>query len=438
MPNIVRKESITLRKIEIRLLLAFLICLPSVAFSDEMSDRDLLMASYDTVWQTINENHYDSTFGGLDWNEVYGRYGKLVAGADSDDGFIEIVRKMLLELKLSHYAVFQLKDKVRSGSPTNSGGTVGIDIRVLDDKAIVKSVQPDLPAAQAGLRAGYTIESIDGSSVDQIIEDAKAEQLDFFNERRRLNNISDDVLNRFFGDPETSVLVTYRDESNALHEVTMLREGRTGKTILDEELPPFYIDFEAKLIGDNIGYIYFNAFIPPVEEQVIGAIDSMFDMRGLIIDIRGNPGGSHVVGEAIASKLVSQETLFSIFKYRDTTEEVVIQPDEKPFTGPVVVMIDVMNGSASERFSGCIQSIGRAVVVGERSPGIVGPSNLKRLPNGVSFMYLIAQSLTPDGTVLEGHGVIPDITVELDRAGLLSGVDTQIERAVEYIEEVSR
>jgi carboxyl-terminal processing protease len=156
-------------------------------------------------------------------------------------------------------------------------------------------------------------------------------------------------------------------------------------------------------------------------------------MRGLIIDIRGNPGGMHEVGEAIVSELIQEETLFSVFRYRDETQEVVVQPSEKTYDGPVVVMIDVMNASASERFSACIQSIGRAVIIGERSPGSVGPSDVKELPNGALFMYLIAQSLTPDGMVLEGHGVIPDIAVGLDREALLDGKDTQLDRAVAYI-----
>ena len=366
------------RDVGIRLGLAILICLPVLAYSDELSESDLLLASYDTVWQTVKENHYDSTFGGLDWNEVYGRYRNLVANTESDDGFIEIVNKMLLELQLSHYAVLHLKDKGKSGSPLFSGGSIGIDIRLLDNKAVVKSVNPDFPAAHAGLKAGHTIESIDGISVDRIIADARSEQIAHFNERRKLNNISDEVLNRCFGQPETSLLVTYRDDSNTLHEKTIHRKERTGKTVISEEVPPLYFDFEAKRITGNIGYIYFSAFIPPVEEWFINAVDSMFDMRGLIIDIRGNPGGSHEVGEAIASKLVNQETLFSIFRYRDRTEEVILQPNEKPFDGPVVVMIDVMNGSASERFAACIQSIGRAVIIGERSPGIVGPSDIKK------------------------------------------------------------
>jgi carboxyl-terminal processing protease len=223
-----------------------------------------------------------------------------------------------------------------------------------------------------------------------------------------------------------------------VHKATMIRKQRASKTIIDESLPPFYVDFEARTIDDNIGYVSFSAFAPPVDERFNEVIDSGVDMRGLIIDIRGNPGGMHEIGEAIVSRLLQKETLFSVFKHREGTEEVVVKPSGKTYDGPVVVMIDVMNGSASERFSGCIQSIGRAVVVGERSSGSVGPSDVKKLPNGASFMYLIAQSLTPDGTVLEGHGVIPDIIVGLDRQALLEGKDTQLERAIEYIKSETR
>jgi carboxyl-terminal processing protease len=126
--------------------------------------------------------------------------------------------------------------------------------------------------------------------------------------------------------------------------------------------------------------------------------------------------------------------VFSVFQYRDSTSQVVLEPDPPVFTGPIAILIDVRNASASERFTACMQSIGRAKIIGERSSGSVGPSDVKLLPNGASLMYLVAQSLTPDGTVLEGRGVIPDIEAPLDRAALLKGVDTQIEKAKVYLE----
>jgi carboxyl-terminal processing protease len=414
------------------------IFLTSIAFSQVPDDVNVWIASYDTVWQTVNEHHYDSTFGGLDWNEIHDRYYDLVANVKDDAAFMELVNKMLDELKLSHYAVFHVEKLAASGSPLISNGTIGLDIRLLDDKAVVTSVKAGFPAAEAGLKIGYVLENIDGVSVEQIITEVESREIPIYNERKRLSDIADNICGRFFGDAGTSISITFRDESYVVHETMMVRKQRTGKTMIDESLPPFYVDFEAKRLDDNIGYVSFSAFLPSVDEHFGEVIDSMGDMRGLIIDIRGNPGGMHEVGEAIVSKLLQKETLFSVFKYRDKTEEVVVQPDEKTYDGPVVVMIDVMNASASERFSGCIQSIGRAVVIGERSSGSVGPSDVKKLPNGASFMYLISQSLTPDGTVLEGHGVIPDIVVGLDSKALLDGKDTQLERAIEYIRNEAR
>jgi carboxyl-terminal processing protease len=210
---------------------------------------------------------------------------------------------------------------------------------------------------------------------------------------------------------------------------------RAGGIEIAEGFPTVYVDFKFKKLNDDIGYVYFNAVIPPADSQFVEAMNSMSDIRGLIIDIRGNPGGMHVIGEAIASKLLSESTLFSVFRYRDSTVQVTVDPDPPIFEGPVAILIDVMNGSASERFSACMQAIGRAKIIGERSCGSVGPSDIKELPNGASFMYLKAQSLTPDGIVLEGRGVIPDITVPLDRTALLEGRDTQIERAIEYLND---
>jgi len=406
-----------------------IIFLTSIASSQVPDDVNVWIVSYDTVWQTVNEHHYDSTFGGLDWNEIYDRYYDLVANVKDDAGFMEIVNKMLAELKLSHYAVFHVEELAASGSPLISDGTIGLDIRLLDDKAVVTSVKAGFPAAEAGLKIGYVLESIDGVSVDQIITEVESREIPICNDRKRLSDIADNICGRFFGDAGTSISMTFRDESDVVHETMMVRKQRTEKTMIDESLPPFYVDFEAKRMDDNIGYVSFSAFLPPVDERFGEAIGSMGDMRGLIIDIRGNPGGMHEVGEAIVSKLLQKETLFSVFKYRDKTEKVVVQPGEKTYDGPVVVMIDVMNASASERFSGCIQSIGRAVVIGERSSGSVGPSDVKKLPNGASFMYLISQSLTR---------VIPDIVVGLDRKALLDGKDTQLERAIEYIRNKTR
>ena len=408
--------------------------IPVLAQSNAPGGVDLARASLDTVWQTVYEYHYDSTFGGLNWKEIHDRYYALAAAAEDDDSFIKLMNQMLLELKLSHYAVFRMEDKTGSGSPLLSEGSIGIELRLFGNEAVITALDSDFPAAQAGMKPGYQIKSLNGMSVQQILSGAEAKHIPHFNERYKISSMCDEVMSYCFGQPGDTVVISYEDGAGNSHGLTLQMKQRTGGTKIAEQFPTVFVDFRAERLSGDIGYIYFSAFIPSVDSLFLAAVDSMSSIRALIIDIRGNPGGIHEIGEAIASKLVSESTLFSVFRYRDSTQEVSVDPDPPVFEGPIAILIDVMNGSASERFSACMQSIGRAKIIGERSPGSVGPSDIKELPNGASFMYLVAQSLTPDGTVLEGHGVIPDITVPLDRAALLKGVDTQIERAIVYLE----
>ena len=134
-------------------------------------------------------------------------------------------------------------------------------------------------------------------------------------------------------------------------------------------------------------------------------------------------------------QLVGERTVCSTLRRRDGNRDIVLDPAYNSYKGPVVVLIDVMSKSSSEFFAACTQTIGRAVIVGERSPGSVGPAELMLLPNGATFIYPEAQETTLDGTVLEDHGVVPDIEVALDRTLLLQGIDSQLEAAIRYIEQ---
>ncbi|UCE67292.1 MAG: hypothetical protein JSU85_04565, partial [Candidatus Zixiibacteriota bacterium] len=97
--------------------------------SNNPEEIDPGIASLDTVWQTVNEFHYDSTFGGIDWKEIHDRYRRLADKAENDDALIKLMNEMLRELKVSHYSVFRMDKRAGSGSPLLSGGSIGIDLR---------------------------------------------------------------------------------------------------------------------------------------------------------------------------------------------------------------------------------------------------------------------------------------------------------------------
>jgi carboxyl-terminal processing protease len=193
------------------------------------------------------------------------------------------------------------------------------------------------------------------------------------------------------------------------------------------------VEFEAKRLENNISYVRFNHWAEPADEKFIAALASMRDTSGLIIDLRGNPGGFLNVVHKITKQLLAEKTLVSFWKFRNRSIEYIFDPARDAYNRPVIVLIDERSTSSSEYFSGCMQTIYRAVIVGERSPGFLLISNWKKLLNGASLMYAFAQPMTQDGKVIEGHGVVPDIEVKLDRTLLLQGRDSQLEKAIEYI-----
>jgi carboxyl-terminal processing protease len=192
------------------------------------------------------------------------------------------------------------------------------------------------------------------------------------------------------------------------------------------------VEFEARRLDNGIGYIRLNTFQPPLVAQISKAIKSMGNVPGIIFDLRGNSGGEI---ERMPDLFLTERAFLFTRRARDSETKVFFEPADNVYRGPLALLIDQTSGSASELFAACLQAIGRAVVVGERSPGGVMESDVKIFPNGAIFLYPVAQISTPDGTVLEGYGVVPDIKVELDRELLLKGIDSQLDSAIRYIEK---
>ena len=408
------------------------------------------MQSFETVWQTINEKHIDPTFNGLDWSEVYDRYKSLLSATQNEEEYYLHINKMLFELNVSHIGVVPPDDLGQIDPILSAEGSIGIDVRMIEDNAVITSVKSGSVGDQAGLQSGYIIKSIDGIDIEKItdlkqIDDIKVQDIEEkrsifpkilippYNERNRKRNITGAILEKIYGPADTLVSIEYVDEKVDSFLKKIVRAQRKGKIKFDDELPPFFVEFESKLLENNIGYVRFNAFMPPVHNKFKDTIKSMQDTTALIIDIRGNHGGFFDVRKAVAETLVKDRVLFWRYQGRDKTREVYLEPADSFYEGPVVVMVDQLSASSAEEFSGGLKAIKRATIVGERTPGVVVTANFEKLPNGATFMYPKAWTITADGTVLEGHGVIPDIEICLARDELLQGKDSQLEAAVRYI-----
>ena len=393
------------------------------------------MQSFETVWQTVDQKHYDPTFGGVDWQARHDRYAPRIAAAEDGAAFYQLTNQMLFELNLSHLLVATGPDLKRRLPILLAEGTTGIDIKWMNEEAVVAAVKPGSPADMAGLRPGHAIVAIEGRSVAQIVSNESLWLTPPFNLRNRRNNLSNYILGHIYGPPNTLVTIAFRDESGSIRQEALKRESRGRPTPLSPTMPPAFIEFESKSLASNIGYIRFNHFAEPVDTRFIAAVDTMGDTLGLIIDLRANPGGFFSVLDTIAEHLLLERTRLYRFKFRTRSVDRVLTPVAEPFRKPVAVLIDERSMSCSELFAGSMQATGRVVIVGERSPGYLLGANWIKLLNGGYFMHTILQPLPANGNIIENYGVTPDIEVSLDREALLDGRDTQLEAAEKYIIE---
>ena len=293
----------------------------------------------------------------------------------------------------------------------------------------------DSPAARAGLKPGFIIKEIDNQTIEQIAAPILQRKESPSSLRASLIDYVDE---RLLGNPDSSVRLVYLDGSDQRRDVTIKREILKGEMSPPVGgFPSFLTEFESKRLADGIGYVRFNMFLPVLNQRIRAAVRSMADAPGIIIDLRGNPGGFDGVGQGLAGLLLDKQTILGTSRMRQGYENYVVYPLKNPYKGTVVILVDSMSGSASESFSGGMQSIGRAVVIGERSGGGDLDASIDTLPTGALLLYAYADFVTAKGDSLEGRGVVPDIEVKLTRASLLNGNDPQLEAAINYIKKQS-
>jgi carboxyl-terminal processing protease len=178
------------------------------------------------------------------------------------------------------------------------------------------------------------------------------------------------------------------------------------------------------------------------DAPIAAAVDRFRHARGIVIDLRGNPGGLALMIMGISGHFFAERTSLGTMKTRGGDLSFFANPrgsrpngeSVEPFKGPVAILIDGLTGSASECFAGGMQSVGRARVFGETSMGQALPASFSRLPNGDTLLHAIGDFVTANGTRLEGSGVIPDEPITVDAAALASGRDPVLAAALKWLD----
>jgi carboxyl-terminal processing protease len=193
--------------------------------------------------------------------------------------------------------------------------------------------------------------------------------------------------------------------------------------------------------GKTIGVIGFNVWMTAIAHALDEAVDRFRTSGGIVLDLRGNPGGVLTMIMGVSGHFLQAPVNLGVIKTRDSELNLVANPrlvgaagqPVQPFAGPLAILVDSGSYSASEIFSGGMQSIRRARIFGTRTAGGALPAVLERLPGGDVLQYAIGDFTTATGERIEGRGVVPDTVVPLTRAELAAGRDPVLEAALDWI-----
>ncbi len=390
-----------------------------------------------TVWETINTQYFDSTFNGLDWQAEYDFYKPIIASCMTNDSLYYYLNQMLFKLNVSHLGVISPDEPEAIANPRLMlDGTLGMDVRYMKGQAIITSVRENSSAFDAGIKPGFTLLQVNGKTIEAIVAERKANPTPPFNDRNLRSMITQDIVRELYGTPGDMVKIRYLNADNSEQNIVIpLKKRSIRKVTLIPDLPPMYASIDHKIINDDIAYLHLDAFLPHLVDTFIIIINEYKNLPNLILDLRGNPGGLFNPRRIMAEQFVSERTLFWKYQSRNGISEVFLNPVQEPYTGNLVIIIDELSTSSSEEFSGGMKAIGRATIIGQRTPGKVLTMEVVSLPDGGLFVYPNQQTLTSGNEVLEAVGVVPDLAIELRKEDLLEGIDTQLEKAIEYLNE---
>jgi carboxyl-terminal processing protease len=394
--------------------------------------KELRQQSFEKVWKTVNEKHYDPTFGGVDWLKMRGIYEPKATAATTDAQFNTVLNRMLGELKLSHFVVYT-PSAVENAKIVD--GVTGIKLKWIDNQPVVSRVEKNSTAEKAGIKTGYVISKVNGKTVVELLAPLEKSFVE-----RNLNDAKKNLYRQFVllgyidGDTATKVKI------EALNGLNQPQIYDTARAELKSEMspavgnfPPQEVVFESKLLGNNVGYIRFNIWVIPQMPKIREAIRSLKDANGIVFDLRGNPGGIGGMAPGIAGLLSDKQFSLGTMNSRDNELKFIAYPQTAPYPGKVVIITDGGSGSTSEIFAAGMQENERAKIVGERSAGQILVSLFDTLPTGAIFQYAISDYKSPKNILIEGRGVIPDVEVKTTRQTLLEGRDAQMEEAVKLI-----
>lgn len=305
------------------------------------------------------------------------------------------------------YSVYYDEDETKALMQSTSGEFGGIGALFSQDKdtkvITFLKVYEGSGAEEAGFKVDDILYKVDG-------KDISGEDLS-------------EVVSKIRGDEGTTVeLTVLRGDDGEEYTATVTRKIVQTDTVYHE------------MKEDKIGYIQVTEFDDVTTDQYKEALEDLENqgMKGLVVDLRNNPGGNVDTVTDMLDLMLPEGTTLSI-KDKQGKESVYESDDEHQFTKPLVVLVNENSASASEIFSGAIQTFGTGEVVGTTTYGKGVVQQIFDLKDGTSVKLTIAEYLIAGQFGINGKGVTPDVEVQYEKDVQNPDRDNQLEKALEEV-----
>ena len=289
---------------------------------------------------------------------------------------------------------------------------IGVQIGAVEGSKLITVIAPikGSPAEAAGLKSGDKIVSVDG--VEYTVDEM------------------DEAVKHIKGDKGTTVTLGIMSEG----------DGR----VRDVKITRDEIHMESVITGSigDIAYIGLTQFEENTVDEFTKALKAAGNKKGLILDLRGNPGGILEAAVGISDQLLPEADIVSAKDNRDK-EVFHYTSDEESWNKPIVVLVNGGSASASEIVAGALKDNKAATLVGEKTYGKGVVQTLVPLPGGGGIKLTTSEYFTPSGVNIQDKGIEPDVKVSLPEDVQAIGLehrdqDTQLQKAIAIIEKSGR
>jgi carboxyl-terminal processing protease len=317
------------------------------------------------------------------FTDVFNQVRRNYVEAVDDHTLLEsAIRGMLLEL--DPHSAYLPGDDFRHLEDSSDGRYtgIGVDVRARDGRIVVRAVINGSPADEAGINPDDIITSIDGVPVR--------------------GRFLPDAIDSLLGEPDTEVDLLVLTPGGDERAVTVRRKSLAIPVL------------SFNLLEDGWGYYKLTLFHKSTGVDLEASLDSVradgVELHGLVIDLRGNPGGVLQGAVELADGFLD-EGLIVITRGRNSTMAMEFEARAGQWLPdvPIMVLVDRGTASASEVFAGALQDHGRAVVVGERTFGKGSVQSVLPLRNGGGIKLTTARYYTPSGRSIQAEGIRPDV-----------------------------